>query len=87
MSLNVDLLRSLLIAVEKKDYGILKSQLEVDSEELTDLVSRYTILFLSFYSILMWLICFHFRLHILISKLNWKSLFILVFFHNLHNNN
>ena len=65
MSLNVDTLRSLLIAINKEDYGILKSQIEFDSSEEKDLVSRYPIyLFVSlsfscgsYVSILGWISC------------------------------
>ena len=54
MSINVDILRSLLIAVDTGDVGTIKSHgIGVDSSEEKDLVSRYAILFIYFYFILM----------------------------------
>lgn len=48
MSIDVEDLRSLLIAVDANDVGTIKSILSVDSEEEKDLVSSYAILFISF---------------------------------------
>ena len=63
MSINVDILRSLLIAVDTGDVGTIKSHgIGVDSSEEKDLVSRYAILFIYFYFIfhvyiLGWIFC------------------------------